>query len=195
MRVLLVEENSERARVLEQGLREAGHGIVAHLPTPQRLLTQWVKTSADGIVLEMSSPDHTTFEIIRRVSHSHPCPIVMFVQRGDAETSRTAVKAGVSAYIIDGLQSERVKFIMDVAIMRFHETQSLKEELAKTRTDLADRKHIERAKGILMQRIEVGEEVAYHTMRKMAMKRNQRLIEVAESVITAEAFLAYSSTR
>lgn len=189
MRVLLVGENPARNALVEQGLRNTEYVIIARVPTAELLLDEVCKSKADIAVIETDLPDDSVLEQVRQLSHRHHCPIVMFTVHGDAEACRAAVKAGVSAYVVDGLQSERVRFILDVAVTRFHESQALQKQLEKATGALAGRKLVERAKGIVMRRNKVTEDVAYHTLRKMAMNRNKHIVDVAESVITAEEVL------
>lgn len=193
MHILLVAQDSERKLILEQGLFASRHIIVARLPTTRHLLFELSRTRVNIVVIETAVPDHTTFEQIRRAARSHPCPVIMFVQQGSPETSKAAVKVGVSAYVVDGLQSERVGFIVNIAVTRFQETRDIQKQLEKTTAILAGRKQVERAKGILMRRRKVEEDVAYHTLRKMAMSRNKHIVDVAESIITVKEMLPYSS--
>jgi response regulator NasT len=115
--------------------------------------------------------------------------VVMFTHDDDTERMRTAIRAGVSAYVVGDLAGDRVKHIVDVAVLRFEQHQTLQRELDQTKTSLAERKLIERAKGILMRQRDCGEEQAFQALRKMAMDRNRRLAEVAQSVIDAAELL------
>ena len=123
------------------------------------------------------------------VSRESPRPIVMFARDDDAETIREVTRAGVSAYVVDGLDAGRVKPIVDAACARFEAFQRLREELAEARGALAERKVIERAKGILMKAKGIDEEAAYVELRRMAMNRGKRLVEIARSVVDAAELL------
>jgi response regulator NasT len=123
------------------------------------------------------------------ISQDTPRPIVMFSADGNTEKIREAVRAGVSAYVVDGLAAQRVQPILDVAIARFEALQSLRNELEDTQLQLADRKRIDRAKGILIKQKNLSEEQAYQWLRKMAMDENLKLAEVADQVIRAAKLL------
>jgi response regulator NasT len=117
-------------------------------------------------------------------------PIVMFTNDHDSRTAREAVAAGVSAYIVAGLQPERIRPILDVAMARFEQEQALRRELADTRNELhelssalQDRKVIDRAKALLMQRQALSEETAYAKLRKTAMDKNLKIVEVAQRML------------
>ena len=113
----------------------------------------------------------------------------MFVDQSDRSAIEAAIDAGVGAYVVDGLRKERVQSIVDMTISRFRAFEKLRTELDDTRQQLADRKLIDRAKGILMKQREVSEERAYELMRKAAMDGNLRIAQVAQSVITAAELL------
>jgi len=123
----------------------------------------------DVIIIDTHSPDRDTIEHLCVISQDTPRPIVMFSADGNTEKIREAVRAGVSAYVVDGLAAQRVQPILDVAIARFEALQSLRNELEDAQTQLADRKRIDRAKGILMKQRKLSEEEAYQWLRKMAM--------------------------
>jgi len=109
----------------------------------------------------------------------------MFAEKSSSEMANSAIKSGVNAYIVDGLEENRVQPIIDVAIARFREFQALKDELDATRSMLSERKAVEKAKGLLMEHKEITEDEAYQSLRKMAMNKNKRIVDVSESVINA----------
>ena len=120
-----------------------------------------------------------------QVSRAVRRPIAMFVDQSDAASIQASVDAGVSAYIVDGLKKERIKYILDLCISRFNAFARLQDELDRTKTALEERKIIDRAKGILMKAEELNEEEAYVLMRKTAMNEKKKIAEIAQSVITA----------
>lgn len=186
---MLVDEHPERARVLEEVLRCAGYAVVLRATGRTDLAAQVRKTNPDVILIDMESPDRDTLEAMHTLTREQPTPVVMFVDQSDSESIQRAVRAGVSGYIVGAVSPDRVKPIMEVAIARFHEFQSLRDELERTRSSLAARKNIEKAKGILMKRRGMSEDEAYQALRKMAMDRNQRLEDVAINVISISEYL------
>jgi response regulator NasT len=187
MRVLVVDESEERAAVLREGLVIAGHEVVASLSSPLELLRAVERLQPDVIVIDTESPTRDVLEHVVIVSQSSPRPIVMFATDTGGETIRDAVRAGVSAYVVDGLDAARVNTIVEVACARFEEFQRLKIELAEANLKLSERKLVERAKGLLMQSRGISEDEAYHALRKLAMSKKKRLGDVAQQVIdTAE---------
>jgi response regulator NasT len=100
-----------------------------------------------------------------------------------------AMEAGVSAYIVAGLQAERIKPVLNVALARFRQEQKLLAELTETRHKLAERKIIDRAKGILMSNQRLTEDQAYQKLRSMAMNKNLKLAEIAQRILDVEDLL------
>ena len=187
LRVLIVDESAERAGILRDGLARAGHEVAASLSSPLELLRAVERVRPDVIIIDTESPSRDVLEHLVVVSRDQPRPIVMFARDADAATIREVTRAGVSAYVVDGLDAARVKSIIDVACARFEEFQKLREALAAAEDRLAERKLVERAKGLLMQARGLSEDEAYRALRRMAMDRNKRLAEVAQAVLdTAE---------
>ena len=107
----------------------------------------------------------------------------MFASDDAPDTIREAVRAGVSAYIVDGLEVARVKAIVEVAVARFDQYQNLRAELAEANLKLSERKLVDRAKGILMKSRGMGEDEAYQALRRMAMDKGKRVGDIAQQVI------------
>jgi response regulator NasT len=189
MRVLLVDEDPDRAAQLHAALQAAGYTVTAHVASAAHLLAQVRASEPDVIIIDRDSPDRDTLEHVCLLTRDQPRPIVMFSDDGDRTAIRAAVDAGVSAYVVGGLTAERIRPIVDVAMARFEQFQAMRQELDKAKTTLAERKQIERAKGIVMKSRGVSEDEAYGLLRKLAMERNQRLAQVAENVLAMAELL------
>jgi response regulator NasT len=189
MRVLVVDESDERAALLRDALTSAGHEVAASLSSPLELLRAVEELQPDVIVIDTESPTRDVLEHVVIVSQSSPRPIVMFASDAGGEAIRDAVRAGVSAYVVDGLDTARVSSIVEVACARFDEFQRLRLELAEANLKLSERKLIERAKGLLMRSRALSEDDAYHALRKLAMAKKQRLGDIAQQVIDAAELL------
>ncbi|HYU69346.1 MAG TPA: ANTAR domain-containing protein [Burkholderiales bacterium] len=183
MRVLIVDESPERTEVLREGLERTGYEVAAVLDSPLELLRAVETIKPDVIVIDTDSPSRDVLEHVVIISRDEPRPIVMFSSDDAPDTIRDAVRAGVSAYVVDGLDAARVKSIVEVAVARFDKYQRLREELADANHKLEERKLVERAKGILMKARGVDEDEAFQALRRMAMDRGKRLGEVAQQLI------------
>jgi response regulator NasT len=189
LRVLIVDESATRTGILRDGLARAGHEVAASLSSPLELLDAVERARPDVIIVDTDSPTRDVLEHLVVVSRDQPRPIVMFARDADAATIREVTRAGVSAYVVDGLDPARVKSIVDVACARFEEFQRLREALAAAEDRLAERKLVERAKGLLMQARGLTEDEAYRALRRMAMDRGRRLADVAQALVDAAELL------
>ncbi|MEN9432847.1 MAG: hypothetical protein RLZZ422_436 [Pseudomonadota bacterium] len=188
-KVLLIDSNIDRSESLAQALQLLGYAPIIHLENSQLLLTAVKEHQPDIILIDMQSPDRDTLESLNHVSRETPKPIVFFAEQSDLATTRAAISAGVSAYIVNDLPSKRLQSVLEVAIARFQEHQKLREELTDYKARLQDRKDVDKAKGILMQYRQLSEEEAYQLLRKMAMDRNMKMGEAARNFIAAMALL------
>jgi response regulator NasT len=189
LQILVVDQNVMRASVLEDGLREAGYLKVTVVRDMQNLMRRILEIDPDVIFIDLENPNRDVLEQMFQVSRCVQRPIAMFVDRSDTDMIVAAVDAGVGAYVVDGLRKERVKSILDMAVVRYNAFSKLRDELDKARAALDERKLVERAKGILMKERGLSEEAAYSLLRKAAMNENRRVIDVAQSVVTAARLL------
>ncbi len=185
LRVLVVDSNPKRVETVADALQSAGYQVVSLIGEIKDLYHQVQQEEPDVIIIDMESPSRDCLEYIQEISRDQPKPIVMFADQDDPETAKQAVRAGVSAYVVDGLQGHRVRPILETAVERFKQFQALRNELEKTKNTLAERKLVDRAKGIVMQQRGCNEQEAYHSLRKLAMKSNKRLVDIAEAMIAA----------
>lgn len=190
LRILLITDHRVRAELLEQALGAVRHQVVAAICPDDDLCSYAHQARPDAVVVSLDSPDPALVQQLERLSREQPLPVVVFADRSGSGLLRAAVKAGVSAYVVDGLEAARVGPVLETALARFLEFQALRRERDAAVARLSERKQIERAKGILMDRRGLPENAAYQTLRRMAMDRGKRLAEVAESIITAEEMLA-----
>jgi response regulator NasT len=185
LKIVIVDKNPIRAAILGDGLREAGHVQVVHIDETAHLLARVYALDPDVILIDLENPSRDVLEQMFQVSRAVRRPVAMFVDQSDAASIEAAVDAGVSAYIVGGLRKDRVKNILDLCISRFNAFSRLQNELDRTRNALDERKVIDRAKGILMKVKNLSEESAYALLRKTAMNENKKIVDVAQSVITA----------
>jgi response regulator NasT len=188
--ILIIDENRLRVSVIEAGLREAGHDNLTIVHDVTGIARRIAEIEPDVIIISLENPNRDMLENMFQLSRAVKRPIAMFVDRSDQAEIEAAVEAGVSAYVVDGLKRERVKPILDMAISRFNAFSRMTRELEEARSELENRKLIDRAKGILMSTRGLGEADAYALLRKTAMNQNRKISEIAESLITAAGLLA-----
>lgn len=187
--VAIVDANQVRAAILEDGLRTAGLDNVTVIAGTENLLRALAALDPDVVIIDLENPSRDVLEQMFQVSRVVARPVAMFVDQSDAAMMEAAIDAGVSAYVVDGLKKERVKTIVDLAITRFHAFSRLQQELDAVRGELADRKVIDRAKGILMRMRNLSEQEAYDLLRRTAMNENRKVADIAQSVVTTAGLL------
>ncbi len=174
---------AERSRLLRIGLLEAGYNLVATLPADPFLTDRLAQLRADLVIVDAESDARDALEHVVMATRDERRPIVMFTSDEDTSHVNEAVAAGVTAYIVDGLAPERIHPILTVALARFRHQEALLAELDSARDELQERKLIERAKGLLMQRQGLSEHEAYARLRKAAMNKGMKLGEMAQQMI------------
>ena len=183
--VAIVDPSRARAAIMEEGLRAAGVESVYVFHETDDLLGKLAAVDPDVVVIDLENPSRDLLEQLFDVSRLVARPVAMFVDHSDQSAMQAAVDAGISAYVVDGLKPERVKPIIDVAILRFNAFSRLQKELTAAKTELAERKVIDRAKGLLMKAKGLSEEQAYALLRRTAMNEKRKLADIARSVVTA----------
>lgn len=187
--ILVIDENTIRASIIEEGLRDAGHMRVTVIHEVHGVARTIETLRPDVIIIDIENPNRDMMEHLFQLTRTVGRPIAMFVDRSDTASIEAAVEAGVSAYIVDGLKKERVKPILDMAVSRFNAFSRLQQELAEAKSALEQRKIIDRAKGILMKMRGLSEEEAFALLRQTAMNEKKKISEIAQSVVTAAGLL------
>ncbi|OYU00428.1 MAG: response regulator [Burkholderiales bacterium PBB1] len=174
---------TERSRSLRIGLLESGYNIVAVLPADVFLPERLAQISPDMVIVDAESGARDTLEHVVVATRDARRPIVLFTNDGDTSHVSAAIASGVTAYVVSGLSADRVRPVLEIALARFEHEESLRRELADARTQLSDRKIIDRAKGILMKRQGLPEGEAYALLRKAAMDKGLKLVDVAQRIV------------
>ncbi|EAU44489.1 MULTISPECIES: ANTAR domain-containing response regulator [Salipiger] len=187
--IVVVEPDRDRAILIVDSLRDAGSYDIHVISEPTGLARKIQALSPDVVLIDVESPSRDTLEELALASGPLDRPVAMFVDRDGEGLTDTAIEAGVSAYVVDGMKPQRVKPIMDAAIARFRMFQRMRTELAETKRALEERKMIDRAKGMLMKARGVDEDEAYALLRKTAMDQGKRVAEVAAALVTAAGLL------
>ena len=182
-------EQARRSAALRIGLLESGYDLVASLPADVFLPERIAQLQPDLIIVDSELDARDILEHIVIATRDERRPIVLYNEDDAPASMDAAMAAGVSAYIVAGLQPERVKPVLDVALARFRREQKLLDELSDTRQKLAERKLVDRAKGLLMTRYRLSEDQAYQRLRSLAMNKNMKLAEVAQRILDVEDLL------
>lgn len=189
LKVMIVDYDKLRSKPLKQSLVDSGFDVVAHVENDIDLQAKCLALKPDVVIIDTDSPDRDTLENICVMSMHDPRPIVMFTHDDNKEQIKLATQAGVSAYVVGTIPSERLVPVIDAAIARFEEFKNLRNELLQAKTKLDERKVIERAKGLLMKQRGLDEDAAYEMLRSMAMKKNMKLADLSDQLLQAASML------
>lgn len=189
LRVMLINNDLKRSKPLRQSLTENGFNIITRADDNTSLQAECSELQPDVVIIDTESPSKTVLESVYAITTVNTKPVVMFAQDSDKEIVKAATKAGVSAYIVGAVTSERLTPVIEAAVARFEETKQLREELLQANTKLDERKTVERAKGILMRQRDLDENEAYKMLRGMAMQRNMKLADLSNQLIDAAKML------
>lgn len=182
-RILLIDDDHDRAQGLKNTLEAVGHHVPEILSWEWMTLHRLDAIRPDVVIADAGSPERDALEHIVLLSETLELPVVVLGASGDEESIRRAMRAGVAAYVAHGISTHDIAPILKVATVRFAEHRKLKYELHSAKTELAERKRIEKAKGVLMQDLGLSEEEAYRRMRRLAMNHGKKLVEIADAVL------------
>ena len=189
LKVMIVDNDLMRVKPLKQSLIDNGFEVIAHVEDTINLEAKCCEIKPDIVIIDTDSPTRDTLENICVLSMHDERPVVMFTHDGDKEKIKAATQAGVSAYVVGDISSERLIPVIDAAIARFEEFKNLRTELNIANTKLDERKTIERAKGLLMRQRMLNEDEAYSLLRSMAMKKNMKLADLSHQLNEAAKML------
>lgn len=196
LRVMQLDEGLSRSDILAQSIFETGYEVIARINVDKNIIQYVEKYNPDLLMIDMTSPNERILEMLSYVNEFMPRPIVFFADHSDNDIINLVIKAGVSAFVVDGLSAQRIKPVIELAIIRFSQTQQMrneldkaKESLARTEETLLERKLIDKAKGILMKQRNMDEDIAYKTLRTLAMNQNKKIGMVAKELIDVAGLL------
>jgi two-component system, response regulator / RNA-binding antiterminator len=187
--ILIIDESPERALLIEAALMEAGHSQIRTVSQILGLARKIEEIAPDVIIMDLGNPNRDFLEHMFRLSKAIQKPVAMFVDQSSEQAMLDAIEAGVSAYVVDGLKQERIKSILDLAIIRFRAFDTLRRERDDALLALDERKLVDRAKGILMRQRGLDEASAFELLRDAAMTQGRRIGQVADALVRSDALL------
>lgn len=190
LKITIVERDQARAALIVKSLTQAGDYDLHVVSDMARLTATIAERNPDIVLIDLDNPSRDALEELRLATSPLERPVALFVDQSDAGLTKIAIEAGVSAYVVDGLRADRLKPILDAAVARFTMFRQMRNELATTRRALEERKIIDRAKGILMKARGLDEAAAYALLRRTAMDQGRKVVDVAESLVTAAGLLS-----
>ena len=189
LRVLLIDDGAHRVPLIRDELTRLGHVVVGVIDSAVLIHECVLQLSPDVVIVDSESPTRDTLEHLATLSSNNPRPVVVFAEDDSEDPLQHALRSGVSAYVVAGLQPQRLAPVLRVAIARFEQDKALRAQLEEAQSQLSSRKTIERAKGVLMEQASMTEEQAHRHLRKLAMDRGDKLVDLAQRIIDARDLL------
>lgn len=189
LRVLVIDDGAHRTELIRDELERQGHQVVGVGDSALLVHDCVLSLGPDVVIVDSESPSRDTLEHLAAVNQASPRPVVVFAEDASPGPMQQALRSGVAAYVIAGLQPQRLTPVLQVAIARFAQDRELRAQLDLAQTQLTERRTIEHAKRLLMEEIGLTEAQAHAHLRRMAMDRGQKIAEVAERVAQARDLL------
>jgi response regulator NasT len=190
--VLLFEKKVSTRSMLKKALIDFDYHVTKHISCNDKIIDQIELCQPDVLILSTEILSDKMLKDLAEINQILPLPIVIFSENDSPNVIKSAIKAGVSAFVVHEVLPQRLKSIISVANERFKAVQILRNELTQAKTQLESRKLIERAKGLIMQQKQISENDAYDTLRKMAMNQGTSLAMVAKNIIDVCEVLSQS---
>lgn len=189
LKILVAEPDLAKAQDIVDALEQNSWAEVTLISNMSVLAKTLKQLDPDMVLIDLANPDRDTLEHLCLASDAKSRPVAMFVDQTDPATTQAAISSGLSAYVVNGLQTDRIKSVLETAMVRFRNSQKIQIELDAAKRALSDRKTIDRAKGLLMRARNISEDDAYNLLRKTAMDQGRKVIDVATALVTAADLL------
>lgn len=186
---IVISEQPDVSDKLKTTLAETDYTVIFEASTLQELLSLNLQAEPELIIAVLNTSDSQVLSKFKIINEQFPLPIVIFTHDDRDDAIEQAIQAGVSAYIVDGFREDRVLPILRTAIVRFRQYQSMQKHIKELKTSLADRKVIDRAKGLIMEQRNCSEDEAYRLLRTSAMNQNMRLAQLAQNILATASLL------
>lgn len=191
---IVISEQPDVTAKLNTTLAETDYTVIFEGSTLQELLSLNWQVEPELIIAVLNTSDSQVLSKFKVINEQFPLPIVIFTHDDRDDAIEQAIQAGVSAYIVDGFREDRVLPILRTAIVRFRQYQSMQKHIKELKTSLADRKVIDRAKGLIMEQRNCSEDEAYRLLRTSAMNQNMRLAQLAQNILATASLLEPKKT-
>ncbi len=186
LRIAVADDEPDMQEYFEKILPRLGHEVVSVAENGRQLVEHCRSLQPDLVITDIKMPDMDGIEAAEEVFHDRAVPVILVSAHHDAGLIGRAESNHILAYLVKPIKQADLQPAIAIAVRRFQQFQAVHEEAANLRQALEDRKVIERAKGILMKRAKLDESAAFRRLQRLASERNQKLIQIAGSIVTAD---------
>jgi len=186
LRIVIADDEGEIRDYLREALPRLGHQVVATAESGQQLIDRCQETHPDLVIADIRMPGIDGIQAARTINSQAPTAVLLLSAHHEPAMLASTSAEYIIGYLVKPISEANLKTAITVGMNRFANFQTVARESAELRQALEDRKLIEKAKGIVMHRLQVTEEEAFRRLRKRASDQNMKLIEVARQLVGAE---------
>ncbi len=190
LRILIAEDDPLVAVTLTDQLDELGHDVIAVASDGEEAVTMVREDQPDIVLLDIKMPNRDGISAAEEISREFDLPILMLTAYSERPLVLRAAEAGALAYLLKPVAVEELSAALSLALARHKDKEALRSEVEKLAESLHERETIDQAKAILMQRVGLSENEAYSRMRQRAREKRVKMVQIAQTIIAAEEFLA-----
>ncbi len=183
MNILVADDESIIRLGLKQILEEAGHTVLT-AENGAAAVKQVERRVPDLVILDIKMPEMDGLEAARLILDCAPVPIIFLTAYGDQELIERAARLSVMGYLVKPIKEAELLAMIEVAAHRFEEHARTAQAASEMEGELASRRAIDRAKGLLMQREGISELSAYQRLQERARAQRRTLLEAAKETIS-----------
>lgn len=189
LRIAVADDEPDMRDYFQDMLPRLGHTVVAVAKSGRELVEQSRIVQPDLVITDIKMPDLDGIEAAVEIYRDRPTPVILVSAHHDSGLIERAEMDHIMGYLVKPIKQSDLAPAIAIAVSRFAQFQTMRQEASDLRQALADRKTIERAKGILMKNANLDEATAFRRLQKLASDKNRKLAEIASMILTAqEAF-------
>jgi response regulator NasT len=186
LRIVIADDEPDMREYFQQVLPRLGHTVIAAARDGRELVDLCRTTEPDLVITDIKMPDMDGIDAAVQIYRDRPIPVILVSAHQDASLIERAEMDHIMAYLVKPIRQGDLAPSIAIAVRRFEQFKTLRQEATDLRQALADRKVIERAKGIMMKKASLEEAEAFRRLQKLASEKNRKLVEIASMILTAE---------
>lgn len=190
LRIIIAEDEYLCLIGLVSNLKQLGHEIIGEASDGEEFVKMVLEKKPDLIITDINMPLLDGIEAIKEINEKIFIPSIIISAYYDKELIERATKQGIFNYLIKPVDGRDLKVAIQVSMSKFEEFQSIMGKLDETEKSLKGRKYIEKAKGILMDRLDLSESKAMNKLQKMSKDTNKKMVDIAKDIIAAQDILS-----
>ncbi len=186
LRIAIADDELDMREYLQETLADLGHEVAVVAETGRRLVAECRAKRPDLVITDIKMPDMDGIDAATQIYRDGPIPVILVSAYHDASLIERAQADHILAYLVKPIKTADLEPAIAIAMHRFEQFQELRKQAGDLQQALADRKIIERAKGILMKVGSMDEAAAFRRLQKLASDHNKKLVEVAQMIVFTE---------